>query len=357
MLRGAAVGGVALPLLAACGGGSDGGSGAGGRPARRLGRLGRRRRRRGRRSPRPTCRWAAARSSPTRRSWSPSRRRATSRRSPRSAPTRAAPVDQGRGRPIICPCHGSQFSIKDGSPVAGPGSRPALAVEEGLRRRAARSSGQPEPARLAQPLVAAAVPPVEPPVDERAAPRRTGRRAAARRSGSPRPPRAGRRCRRPATAAAASAASASAAPDASPSTSRRSARASGSGHLDVRRVVARRRSERASVASPAASSAAHSATAACSAMNGRRRRASRVVVDDARAPRRCRARRVLPGVSAQRHSSEPGVDQAAAAQPGLGAQLGVVAAPDRVEVAQRQLVHRGVPREVAEAVDARRRRR
>lgn len=34
------------------------------------------------------------------------------------------PVNQVAGGQIICPCHGSQFSITDGSPVAGPAQSP-----------------------------------------------------------------------------------------------------------------------------------------------------------------------------------------------------------------------------------------
>lgn len=36
-------------------------------------------------------------------------------------------VGKVEGGQIICPCHGSHFSIKDGSPVAGPAQKPLAA--------------------------------------------------------------------------------------------------------------------------------------------------------------------------------------------------------------------------------------
>ncbi len=53
-------------------------------------------------------------------SWSPSRPRASSRRSRPSAPTRARRQRGRRHRRIVCPLHGSRFSIDDGSATRGP---------------------------------------------------------------------------------------------------------------------------------------------------------------------------------------------------------------------------------------------
>ena len=63
--------------------------------------------------------------------------------------------------------------------------------------------------------------------------------------------------------------------------------------------------------------------------------------------------RHVGGVRGQRPAEQQraGVHQRPAAEPVLGTELCVVPLPDGVEVAQRELVQRGVPREVAEAVD------
>jgi len=57
----------------------------------------------------------------------PSRRRepARSRRSPRCAPQQGCTVSDGT---ISCPCHGSKFSITNGSVVGGPAPSPLAAV-------------------------------------------------------------------------------------------------------------------------------------------------------------------------------------------------------------------------------------
>ena len=215
-----------------------------------------------------TSRSAAARSSRTSRSWSPSRRRATFKAFTAICTHQGCPVGAVDGGKIVCPCHGSTFSIKDGSP-----GRPAPAPSPLAAKSRSPVAGRPDhavssshvPAR--EPLVAAAVPPVQPAVDDRAAPRRSGRpgRSAQIRVSST----TSRWASLPPTrhSCGASAASASAAPDGSPSASRRSARASGAAtSACVGSCVPA--AQPASGRRPAASSAAHSATAACIAMNG-----------------------------------------------------------------------------------------
>ena len=144
-LSGAAAVGVGLPLLAACGGDEPATPTAARAAARTLRRPaapaadadGRRRRRRadadvrhpGRR--RHDLRRRA-------RSSSPSRPRASSRPSPRSAPTRAARSTTSTDGTIHCACHGSQFSIEDGSATRrGPAPAP-LAAGRGRDHRRGR---------------------------------------------------------------------------------------------------------------------------------------------------------------------------------------------------------------------------
>ena len=69
-----------------------------------------------RHGPRRRARW----------SWSRSRPRASSRRSPRSAPTRVHGGRREDGR-STAGCHGSQFSIEDGSRSSGPATEPLAA--------------------------------------------------------------------------------------------------------------------------------------------------------------------------------------------------------------------------------------
>ena len=130
MLRGAAVGGVALPLLAACGGGSDtsggssdgssggasqSGSGSGGGGGGTI----------------------ATSDVPV-----GGGKILTAQQVVVTQPTKgdfkaftAICTHQGclvtrvQGGEIICPCHGSQFSIKDGSPTSGP-AQSALASKK-----------------------------------------------------------------------------------------------------------------------------------------------------------------------------------------------------------------------------------
>ena len=318
MLRGAAVGGVALPLLAACGGGSDGGSGSGGSSDSRA---------------------RAARAAPA----------------VGGGPTVAAsdvPVGGGTvlGGPKVVVTQPTQGRLQgvhgDLHPPglhrsarsrtarssarataassrsrtgAGlrPGSGPA-GVEEGLRRRAARSrSAEPGSGTTRRGGSAAGRD-----AGRRApAPRRTGRRGAARRSGSPRRPRAGRRCRRPATAAARQLGERVGAPDASPTHQPQQRRGQRGDHLDVR-GSSRPAHERASVASPSASSAAQQRDGGVHgherASAGRAAGCSSTTASTSSMP----GTAALPGVSAQRHSSEPGVDQAAAAHAGRAGAAG-----------------------------------
>ena len=73
----------------------------------------------------------------------PAQPRARSRRSARSAPTRAAPVSKVDGGMINCPCHGSKFSIEDGSPTERPGHQ--AAGRDARSRWTATTSSPPEP--------------------------------------------------------------------------------------------------------------------------------------------------------------------------------------------------------------------
>ena len=130
MLRGLAVGGLGLPLLAACGGGggttSAGGSGAA--PSGTSGNGG---------------------------GASPGEALATTAQVPVGGGTiltgqqvvltqpakgdfkafsaicthQGCPVSQITNGAIVCPCHGSQFSIKDGSVLGGPAPSPLPAVK------------------------------------------------------------------------------------------------------------------------------------------------------------------------------------------------------------------------------------
>ena len=64
----------------------------------------------------------------------------SSRRSAGSAPTRDARSKLVAGGKIICPCHGSQFSIKDGSVVGGPAPAPLPPRRSGQGRRTSSSA-------------------------------------------------------------------------------------------------------------------------------------------------------------------------------------------------------------------------
>jgi len=122
MLRGAAVGGVALPLLAACGGGdtssgeagggSSGGAGGGG------GKLAK--------SDVPVGGGKVLASQKV---------VVTQPKKDDFKAFTAVCTHQGclvskvEGGQIVCPCHGSHFSIKDGSPTSGP-AQSALASKK-----------------------------------------------------------------------------------------------------------------------------------------------------------------------------------------------------------------------------------
>ena len=126
MLRGAAVGGVALPLLAACGGGSDtsGGSSGGSSGGASQGSGG------------------GGGTITTSDVPVGGGKILTAQQVVVTQPTKgdfkaftAICTHQGclvtrvQGGEIICPCHGSQFSIKDGSPTSGP-AQSALASKK-----------------------------------------------------------------------------------------------------------------------------------------------------------------------------------------------------------------------------------
>ena len=125
MLRGATVGGVALPLLAACGGGSDGGSGSGGSSGSTgSGGSGG--------SGGGSGVTVAAADVPV--------GGGTVLKGPKLVVTQPSKGDfkaftaicthQGctvggvENGQIVCPCHGSHFSITDGKPVSGPAQAP-----------------------------------------------------------------------------------------------------------------------------------------------------------------------------------------------------------------------------------------
>jgi nitrite reductase/ring-hydroxylating ferredoxin subunit len=122
VLRGAAVGGVALPLLAACGGGSDTSGGSSGGASQGSG---------------GGERTIATSDVPV-----GGGKILTAQQVVVTQPTKgdfkaftAICTHQGclvtrvQGGEIICPCHGSQFSIKDGSPTSGP-AQSALASKK-----------------------------------------------------------------------------------------------------------------------------------------------------------------------------------------------------------------------------------
>jgi len=116
MLRGAAVSGVALPLLAACGGGgetSSGGQGSGGGPAT-----------------------VAAADVPVGGGKILTDQEVVVTQ-PKKGDYKAftaicthqgCTVTKVEGGQIVCPCHGSHFSIEDGAPTSGP-ARQALAAK------------------------------------------------------------------------------------------------------------------------------------------------------------------------------------------------------------------------------------
>ncbi len=122
MLRGAAVGGVALPLLVACGGGSDTSGGSSGGASQGSGGGGG---------------TIATSDVPV-----GGGKILADKQVVVTQPTKgdfkaftAICTHQGclvtrvQGGEIICPCHGSQFSIKDGSPTSGP-AQSALASKK-----------------------------------------------------------------------------------------------------------------------------------------------------------------------------------------------------------------------------------
>ena len=110
MLRGAAVGGAALPLLAACGGGetTSGGEGSGGGSAR-----------------------VAASDVPVG-GGTILKDEEVVVTQPKKGDYKAftavcthqgCTVTKVEGGQIVCPCHGSRFSIEDGSPTSGPAQK------------------------------------------------------------------------------------------------------------------------------------------------------------------------------------------------------------------------------------------
>ena len=111
MLRGAAVGGVALPLLAACGGSEEatsGGAGSGGGPATVTA------------SDVPVGGGTILKDEEV------------VVTQPKNGDYKAftaicthqgCTVTKVEGGQIVCPCHGSHFSIEDGSPTSGPAQK------------------------------------------------------------------------------------------------------------------------------------------------------------------------------------------------------------------------------------------
>ena len=129
MMRGAAVGGLALPLLAACGGGDDGATDSG---ADKPGEAGPSRAGSG---PVPTSAvpvggglilsdQKAVVTQPTKGEFKAFTVTCTHKQCP------VAEVSDGA---IICPCHGSRFSITDGSAVKGPATEPLAAKKVSVR--------------------------------------------------------------------------------------------------------------------------------------------------------------------------------------------------------------------------------
>jgi nitrite reductase/ring-hydroxylating ferredoxin subunit len=130
MLRGVTVGGVALPLLAACGGGGDSGSGSGGSSSSG-GSSG---------STGGSSGGSSGGSGATVAASDVPVGGGTILKAQKLVVTQPSKGDfkaftaicthqgctvgQVTGGQIVCPCHGSHFSIKDGSPVSGPAQAP-----------------------------------------------------------------------------------------------------------------------------------------------------------------------------------------------------------------------------------------
>ncbi len=239
----------------------------------------------------------------------------------RSAPTRAAWSPTSTDGSINCTCHGSKFSIADGSVLSGPATSPLPAVDVTVRRR----PDQPgltaaDQARPAPPLVARRAPPVEPRVEQdpglvepvgaqqRGDPGLLDDLALRVGPAEPPAPAAGARPAR-----------------------RRPRRAVPAGHQAAARRPAERpprdgsgggarRPRREAGSSPAASPTASSATAACMAEERRRRPLQGVAAGDVGDPGQVGD---VGGVRGERPAEEQraGVDQRPAAQPVLGTQL------------------------------------
>ena len=257
---------------------------------------------------------------------------------------------------ITCPCHGSQFDSATGDVVGGPA--PDRAGPD--RHPGRRATGSRGPERACRPA--------------RGRSRASVGRAASAGGRAVRPARRGRRRSRPARSSAQirvsstssrwaseppsrgtsrhSRASRSAASEHRPSCSSTSARASGA--TTSRWVGCACRSgpvARAGAGRPRSSSAS-SATAACMARNGvaGRSRTSRPATSATSAMSGTRS---APGVIAQRNSSDPLSTSARQPRPCSGRSCASYRRRTAAEVAQRQLVQRRVPREVAQALGRR----
>ena len=117
MLRGAAVGGVALPLLAACGGGQEatsGGEGSGGGGAATVTA-----------SDVPVGGGTILKDQEV---VVTQPKKGDYKAFTAICTHQGCTVTKVEGGQIVCPCHGSHFSIEDGSPTSGPAQQ-ALAAK------------------------------------------------------------------------------------------------------------------------------------------------------------------------------------------------------------------------------------
>jgi Rieske Fe-S protein len=111
MLRSAAVGGVALPLLAACGGGEEatsGGAGSGGGPATVTA------------SDVPVGGGTILKDQEV---VVTQPKKGDYKAFTAICTHQGCTVTKVEGGQIVCPCHGSHFSIEDGSPTSGPAQK------------------------------------------------------------------------------------------------------------------------------------------------------------------------------------------------------------------------------------------